>query len=417
MVNPLPSKQAQSYALQLMESFDRSGFLDEEQTLELKHLFGHSGGQMFGVLVCHTRKGNEVVLKAFSGQFLGKWEVPGWVGPAFDTKAFEKINNEHLGQSALVNSEEEQRKLSTTTHAALTALYAFTTIDGQTLKVDQIPNSESWPSGTGDCCAPKLLHAAFKQDLIPVGLAEFYYGVSNSHTHKEFYPPCENRCSLILPHLLQLHILYVDDDIVVVNKPGGLLSVPGKGADKQDCIVNRVKLLYPNSIAQPAVHRLDMDSSGLWVLAFAKAAHRNLSIQFIKQQVKKRYEALVEGIIKEEQGRIELAFRYDPLTKPRQIYDPVNGSWGTTIWKRIRVESFGPEKRNVSRLALVPITGRTHQLRLHTSSTQGLAHPIVGDNLYGNGHTASRMMLHACELVFSHPKSKKKLIMRSEVPF
>jgi tRNA pseudouridine32 synthase/23S rRNA pseudouridine746 synthase len=237
-------------------------------------------------------------------------------------------------------------------------------------------------------------------------MAEFYYGEANrsgSRVHKEFYPPCDARCKPVLAAMLGLDMLYVDESIIVVNKPAGLLSVPGRGEQKQDCIVSRVKRLFPFCIEQPSVHRLDMDTSGLLVLAFTQSAHRDLSIQFIKRTVRKRYVALLEGVVKEERGRIELSFRYDPDHKPRQKYDPVLGKRGTTLWEKVRVEPLGHTGRHVTRVLFTPITGRTHQLRLHSASEHGLGHPIVGDPLYGDGNEAPRLMLHACELAFTHP--------------
>ncbi len=208
-----------------------------------------------------------------------------------------------------------------------------------------------------------------------------------------------------------MNILLNDPDIVVVEKPGGLLSVPGRGANKQDCVVSRVKKLFPDIIDQPAVHRLDMYTSGVMVLAKNKEAHRDLSIQFEKRATKKEYIALLDGLIKQESGRIELKFRLDIENRPYQIYDPIQGKTGITLWKKIDTN------QNSTRVHFTPLTGRTHQLRIHAAHKLGLGTPIVGDILYGNGNEGDQMMLHASSLTFYHPSTKEKRTITSIVPF
>ncbi len=198
-------------------------------------------------------------------------------------------------------------------------------------------------------------------------------------------------------------IIYKDSSIVVVNKPGGFLSVPGRGPDKQDCLVNRIRNKYPECIPQPSVHRLDMDTSGLMVLAFTADAHRNLSIQFQNRDVKKKYIAVLEGVVEGEQGEINLPFRLDVTNRPYQVYDPVHGKMGTTVWEKIEVVN------NQTRVLFTPLTGRTHQLRLHASHPMGLGIPIVGDRLYGNGKPGNSLLLHASYLSFKHPDNDKTL--------
>lgn len=193
-----------------------------------------------------------------------------------------------------------------------------------------------------------------------------------------------------------LHILYQDSDCLVVNKPGGLLSVPGRGPDKQDCVVSRVRGQLPGILEQPAVHRLDMATSGLMVLAKHAVAHRNLSKQFQTGLVAKRYVAILEGELS-GQGEVRLAFRLDPENRPYQVYDPVHGKKGVSRWRCIE------KKRGRSRVEFTPLTGRTHQLRLHASHPLGLGLPIVGDSLYGSGKEGQPMLLHAKFLQFRQP--------------
>ncbi len=215
----------------------------------------------------------------------------------------------------------------------------------------------------------------------------------------------------MIPADTQLTIIHRDSSIIVVDKPPGLLAVPGRGPDKQDCVVNRVKKLIREMISQPAVHRLDMATSGLMVLAIDKDSHAELSRQFEQRQVEKKYVALLDGPVEEESGSIELRFRLDPDNRPHQVYDPVHGKLGITDWKKLGVT------HNRTRIEFTPVTGRTHQLRLHAAHEKGLNTPIVGDNLYGNGQEGDRMLLHASTLVFHHPISGKVVQLKSTVPF
>ncbi len=208
-----------------------------------------------------------------------------------------------------------------------------------------------------------------------------------------------------------IHLVHTDPLFVVVEKPAELLSVPGRGPDKQDCVEARVRELFPDCPKQPAVHRLDMATSGLMLLALSKDAHRELSNQFAMRLVTKRYIALLDGIVAADAGSIELAFRLDPDNRPYQIHDPVQGKIGISAWKKIGVE------KGKTRIEFTPHTGRTHQLRLHASHEKGLGCPIVGDRLYGSGKEGERLMLHAAFLNFSHPETGEKMSFSSVVPF
>ncbi len=208
-----------------------------------------------------------------------------------------------------------------------------------------------------------------------------------------------------------LDIVYQDSCVLVVNKPADILAVPGKGPDKQDCVVSRARLLFPEMIEQPAVHRLDQQTSGLMVLALQASAHQNLSRQFQNRLVVKRYVAIVERVIKTESGRIILPFRLDPDNRPHQIYDPVNGKEAITLWRKISSDT------NRTRIDFTPLTGRTHQLRVHSAHPLGLDAPIVGDRLYGNGKEGDAMLLHARYLSFNHPADDRIVEFHSAPPF
>ena len=206
-------------------------------------------------------------------------------------------------------------------------------------------------------------------------------------------------------------IIHEDPLFVVVDKASGLLSVPGLGPENQDCVVSRVKELYPNCIDQPSVHRLDQDTSGLLVVALTAKAHRNLSIQFMERLVGKRYIALLDGVVEGDAGVIELSFRLDPDNRPYQVYDPEKGKVGTTRWRKIGVEN------GQTRVEVMPHTGRTHQLRLHSSHEKGLGFPIVGDRLYGTGTAPGQLKLHASFLRFRHPVTRQSMEFLSPAPF
>lgn len=210
---------------------------------------------------------------------------------------------------------------------------------------------------------------------------------------------------------MDIKIIFQDSAIVVVNKPAGLLSVPGRGPDKQDCVVKRIRDLFYQCIAQPSVHRLDMDTSGLMVLALTEAAHKHLSIQFQNRSVNKQYHAVLEGIVKKNRGEIRLPFRLDVANRPYQIYDPVQGKLGITTWQKIGVND------HQTRIVFTPLTGRTHQLRLHASHPKGLGCPIVGDRLYGSGKPGDVLLLHASYLSFQHPGNGNTLCFTSPPEF
>ena len=274
------------------------------------------------------------------------------------------------------------------------------------------------PAGAGDCSAPKLLQYAFQNQLTPVVMAEFWWGISpNSEIrkHKSFYPSCISRCKPILNHMLEgikmdenlllknlvekekLSIIFEDDDLIVVNKPPEFLSVPGK--EINDSVYTRIKQLYPTATGPLIVHRLDMSTSGILVLTKTKEANKILQSQFIKRTVKKRYVALLDGHLTEKSGFIQLPLRLDIDDRPRQLVDFTKGKKAETNWTLIN------HKNGKTRVYFYPITGRTHQLRVHSAHKGGLNTPIIGDDLYGKKE--NRLHLHAEFIEFIHPSSKK----------
>lgn len=205
-----------------------------------------------------------------------------------------------------------------------------------------------------------------------------------------------------------LHILYQDDDIVVLDKPSGLLSVPGKAKEHADSLQNRAQRVFPTSTV---VHRLDMATSGIMVMAMNKAAHRHLSRQFELRQTQKSYQAVIYGQPVNDAGEIDLPLICDWPNRPKQMVDKLNGKKALTRWQVVSRSELS------CRIDLFPVTGRSHQLRVHMLS---IGHPIIGDRLYAHPHALSlgkRLHLHAKSLGFSHPTSGKNLIFHSEVPF
>jgi len=276
------------------------------------------------------------------------------------------------------------------------------------------------PAGAGDCSAPKLLQYAFQHHLTPIALAEFWWGISpNSEIrkHKNFYPSCQSRCKPILNHMLEgiemnenlihknllknqeLRIVFEDDDIIIVNKPPEFLSVPGK--EIKDSVYTRIKQKYPEATGPLIIHRLDMSTSGIIVLTKTKEANKIVQKQFIKRTVKKRYVALLSGKLTKKQGVIKLPLRLDLDDRPRQLVDFINGKKSETNWTVIA------HNNNQTRIHFYPITGRTHQLRVHAAHKEGLNIPIKGDDLYGNKQ--DRLYLHAEFIEFVHPSSKKEI--------
>ena len=284
------------------------------------------------------------------------------------------------------------------------------------------------PAGAGECAAPKLLQYAYQHQLEPIAMAEFWWGDSPKteiRHHGYYYPACKGKCEPILHHMLQglrvdenplladshretkLDILYEDDYLLVINKPEGMLSVPGKG--DVDSVYQRLSILYPEATGPIIVHRLDMATSGLLLAAKTKEAHQNLQAQFKNRTIQKRYIALLEGEVPQDEGEIRLPLCPDPLDRPRQI---VSEKFGKPAFTRYRVLERTSGK---TLIAFYPQTGRTHQLRVHAAHPLGLHCPILGDELYGR--KAERLYLHAEYLAFTHPITSERIEIQKSPAF
>ena len=297
---------------------------------------------------------------------------------------------------------------------------------GEQRLVRELYPDASPPGGAGDCAAPKLFVEAFARGLQPIALAEFWWGPESAgRTSGTYSPACALKCGPLLPFLLEglevaaprrfappdveqvpLPIVFRDQWLVVVEKPAGLLSVPGTDAAVSDSVQRRLRSAFPEA---RLVHRLDLDTSGVMIAALDAQTHRALQLQFRDRLVKKRYVAWVDGEVAGERGEVSLALRVDLDDRPRQIHDAEHGRVAVTQW-----EVLGRENGR-TRVAFFPLTGRTHQLRVHAAHPLGLGLPIVGDRLYGR--ESERLMLHAERIELTHPATGELMVFERLAPF
>ncbi|MCC5609000.1 RluA family pseudouridine synthase [Nostoc sp. CHAB 5834] len=331
---------------------------------------------------------------------------------------------------ARINELKQQRKvLSRQLQAQMQATYSLTNFSGRSLSLQQLMPGGS-PTGTGDCCAPKLLHYAATHNLKPLAMAEFWWGASSINQDKiqgEFYGACAERCQPLMGFLLSgsrcmytvapdrgevtLPIIYEDEWLIAVNKPAGLLSVPGRYSDRQDSVLSRLRHLLPDGMALASVHRLDQETSGILLLARDRQTYRQISQQFQQRQVHKVYEAILSGVVTVERGVIELPLWGDPENRP---YQKVDWQYGKPSLTHFQVMV---REQDYTRVEFTPLTGRTHQLRVHAADARGLGVTILGDRLYGCCAVSSRLHLHAREILFEHPQSEKTLHLQAITPF
>ena len=290
------------------------------------------------------------------------------------------------------------------------------------------------PAGSGECCEPKLLQYAYSLGYKPLQMAMFWWGESPKEEirhHLHFYPACNGKCKPILQWMLptstfepaavdlsiynKVETLYEDREIAVIHKPEGLLSVPGKDA-AQPSVYALMRRKYPEATGPLIVHRLDMATSGLMIIAKTEFAYHRLQKEFLNHRVQKKYIAIISekeisGKVIPEKGIISLPLMPDYLDRPRQIVDHELGKEAITEY-----EVLEPVDDSHLRIALYPKTGRTHQLRVHCAHQEGLNAPILGDPLYGN-EKAARLHLHAEEITFEHPLTGKKMTITRKVDF
>ena len=392
-------------------------------------------GKMFGVLVVEMSPGQLGFLAAYSGLLAGRNDWPYFVPPIFDaqqpdgyfkTQEREISRISRTSRSSRDSSDASSKQLSQELQTWLFHQYRLLNARGEVKDLIDI-----WqeyynrpkllrkyplpPGGTGDCCAPKLLQYAYQQGLKPLCMAEFWWGETTKtelRHHLNYYPACRGKCKPVLTWMLQgldvdpdpeslaferqeLPVVYEDEWLLVVNKPSGLLSAPGRVEEYS--VETIMQERYPGSMI---AHRLDMATSGLLIVAKTLEVYRNLQEQFVKHQVKKKYLAVLESLVAlekldilDKRGTISLPLRPDPMNRPRQLVDPEHGKRAVTDYEFL----------SDCLVALWPQTGRTHQLRIHCAHPDGLGRPIVGDELYGTREKGQRLMLHAAEIWFHHP--------------
>ncbi|GAX36303.1 RluA family pseudouridine synthase [Nodularia sp. NIES-3585] len=338
--------------------------------------------------------------------------------------------------------KQRRKALSRQLQAQMHEAYSLMNFLGQSTSLQKLMPTGSIPTGTGDCCAPKLLHYAANHGFKPLAMAEFWWGESSENQDKiqgEFYGACVERCQPLMGFLLSglkskspaplttiksslssnlsdkggvnLPIIYEDEWLIAVNKPPGLLSVPGRYRQTQDSVLSRWRYWFPDDGEIMTVHRLDQETSGILVLTRVSQTHRQLSQKFQQRQIHKIYEAILSGAVKVPEGVIELPLWGNPENRP---YQQVNWQQGKPSLTKFRVLS---REGNYTRIEFIPLTGRTHQLRVHAADKTGLGVTILGDRLYGCNAVASRLHLHARELSFEHPQLGKTLHLQAETPF
>ena len=413
-------------------------------------------GKMFGVLVAEDQGDRSldsgqnhgpvplIFLAAYSGLLEGRNDWSYFVPPVFDAQ--QPDGHFKLTERAIKDAPDH-KQLSQDLQLWLFHQYQFLNARGETKDlVDVWQDYHSSPKirkkfplppgGTGDCCAPKLLQYAYQHGLKPVCMAEFWWGPSPKSEvrhHEQFYPACRGKCKPVLTWMLQgldvdpnpdeigspnlkPEIVYEDEVMAVLDKPAGMLSIPGRTEDYS--VATWAQQRWSRAMV---VHRLDMLTSGIILVAKTDEAYHHLQEQFTSRSVKKKYLAIVEGVPAEEHGIIDLPLLSDPMNRPRQVVDYEKGKRAITEYRVVTITppqplpSGGGERRRVfpvTLLALWPHTGRTHQLRMHCAHPDGLGCPILGDELYGR--KADRLYLQAQAITLVHPVTGKR--MHFELP-
>lgn len=389
-------------------------------------------GKMFGVLVVETVQQQLGFLAAYSGLLEGHNDWGYFVPPIFDAQ---QPNGYFKTREREIMASEEHKQMSQELQTWLFHQYQLLNARGETKDLVDVWQDYHCserirrkfplpPGGTGDCCAPKLLQYAYKEGLKPICMAEFWWGESPKNLirhHEQFYPACRGKCKPVLTWMMQgldvdpspeetntshlgAEIVYEDEAVVVVNKPSGMLSMPGR--QETYSIATWAEERWPGSMV---AHRLDMSTSGIILVAKTEEAYHALQEQFTERVIKKKYFAIVEGIPKDEHGIVNLPLSSDPLNRPCQIVDHEHGKQAITEYRILAT------RQDHTLLALWPHTGRTHQLRMHCAHHEGLGCPILGDELYGR--KADRLYLQAQSITFVHPVTNKRMHYELPYPF
>lgn len=406
--------QAETELLQQKTRIKEQKILRDEKRNQLETTLSKEDIELLNLELSEASKQESILLKKMTKY----WKLT--LQSLEEKVAVFTIEMNQLKEARKVKSAQLQQKLFSE--------YSFYNQYQEKKSLAEIFNNNP-PAGAGECAAPKLLHYAFQHQLKPICMAEFWWGQSpNSEVrqHKQFYPSCKSKCEpILMGHMLKglemeenpfimnhaegkdIEIVYEDEVMLVINKPSEFLSVPGKTIS--DSVYARIKAKYPEATGPLIVHRLDMSTSGVILIAKNEATAVQLQSQFINRTIKKRYVALLDGLLEQSHGYIDLPLRVDLEDRPRQLVCYEYGKSAQTKWKTIEV------KNGKTKVYFYPITGRTHQLRVHASHSLGLQTPIVGDDLYGT--KADRLHLHAEYIQFEHPVSKEIMEFIVEAEF
>ena len=440
-VGDIPARFPSPFDRAAIHPLARRAAMETMQLLQLPAMahwrLDHPGnGKMFGVLAVAAPDGTPGYLRGFSGMVAGQWAIEGWAPPAYDVAARDVVwipgeaELYDLGTDDVARTARSRELLP-----AIQETYRFTNALGEVRALRELFAPKEPPGGAGDCAAPKLLAQAYAQGLRPLALAEFWWGApprTGDRRAGSFYPACQGKCPPILEHMLrglpadspplfgaaaiaesEPAVVYEDDYLVIVDKPCGLLSVPGRSGLLRDSVSMRLRARYPDATGQLVVHRLDLDTSGLLLAAKDTSTFSALQRLFSLREITKRYVAWLDGEITGNDGVIDFPMRMDIDDRPRQIHDPVHGKAAVTGWHVLARD------RGRTKVAFTPHTGRTHQLRVHASNPIGLDAPIVGDRLYGRvaPEHGERLLLHAELLDFIHPATGERLVVERPAPF
>lgn len=352
----------------------------------------------------------------------------------------EKINEIQLKLQSIEDEIRQNKRLRAEKSEALQkwifSQYVVSNAEGEQASIAEIFEKEGLtpPGGTGECAAPKLLNYVYQHNLTPIAMGEFWFGQSPDtavRTHGHFYPSCTSKCGPLLSYMTkglkvadpfkstsalnEPTIVYEDSYIIALSKPSGMPSVPG--LDGKESLLEWLNHKFGTSLH--AVHRLDMDTSGIILFAKDESTATNLRKQFEDHSIRKTYRARL-GLGKTTETNVPQTFRMENICKislplspdyderPRQKVDPIRGKEAITEYKVLNISPDG-----YIDIEFYPITGRTHQLRVHAAHTLGLGHPIVGDMLYG-GCISQRLFLHARSIVFTHPYTKKTIMLETD---
>ncbi|NRD58867.1 RluA family pseudouridine synthase [Corallococcus exiguus] len=422
-------------------------------------LWRPSGGKMFGVLVVAAPDGRVGFLSAFSGMPKGAWNVEGFVPPLFDPVARDAfwpegeadlaaLGHQHAAlsreaemlraqgdapslrdvEALLAEVEHVRAERSRALWRQVTQGYVIPNARGETQTLASLFAPKPPPGGAGDCAAPKLLAYAFRNGLTPVDLAEFWWGAPPLDGRREsgaYYPACDNKCGTVLPFMLQgldvelppptapavpePPVLHEDPWLLVVDKPEGLPTLPGRHAPTRDSVLVRLQPRFPELTSASFLHELDPESSGLLVIARDAETRASLQRQFSQREAEHRHVAWVDGRVEGDSGLIDLPLRPVAHASLEDCVDARHGKRTRSAWKVLQREAAR------TRVEFVPTTHPAHTLRIHAAHRLGLGLPIAGDARFGRED--ARLMLHADALTFVHPRTGERLSFTSPAPF